>query len=215
MPPTMVRYDGRFADLPCSHGGDQSKYDISIVNNLTHVVRTCNFAETWHCPPGKFNDLSSLLFIPFEETLRKLFMSEKVTDANKTLGEYGVGSLFLFSLLYYFGVLCISGSTMTAGLLIPLITIGAGYGRAFGLLMKMWQPTVSPVAYALAGGVGMFAGVSRMHIALTVLMVETTFDLRFLLPIMLSAWAAKLVGDYFNASLFDVLVKAQGTSLPL
>ena len=57
------------------------------------------------------------------------------------------------------------------------------------------------------GAVGMLGGVSRMTISLSVILMETTQNLQFLLPIMMILLISKWVGDLFNISLYDLHVE--------
>ena len=50
-------------------------------------------------------------------------------------------------------------------------------------------------------------GVTRMTISLTVILLETTNNIKYLLPIMIVLMIAKFVGDCFNISLYDMHVE--------
>merc|ERR1719166_828370 len=63
--------------------------------------------------------------------------------------------------------------------------------------------TVNPGVYALIGATSMLGGVTRMTISLTVILLETTNDIQYLLPIMITLMISKWVGDSFNISLYD------------
>lgn len=63
--------------------------------------------------------------------------------------------------------------------------MGSGYGRLIGELIKTHYTYIDPGVYALVGATSMLGGVTRMTISLAVILVETTGNLRFLLPIML------------------------------
>lgn len=53
----------------------------------------------------------------------------------------------------------------------------------------------------------MLGGVTRMTVSLTVILLETTQDIQYLLPIMLTLIVSKWVGDLFNISLYDMHVE--------
>ena len=46
--------------------------------------------------------------------------------------------------------------------MVPMLVIGAGYGRIFGKLVKYFVPSISAGSYALIGATSFFGGVSRM-----------------------------------------------------
>jgi len=66
---------------------------------------------------------------------------------------------------------------------------------------------VFPGTYALIGAASMLGGVTRMTVSLTVILLETTQDIQYLLPIMLVLMLSKWVGDIFNISLYDMHVE--------
>lgn len=134
----------------------------------------------WGCPEGSFNSLATLLFTAQGGTFRLLLH----TGSGYTFDYI---SLCVFTLIYFIGAAMFAGSTMASGLMVPMLIIGAGYGRIVGKLIKTMVPTIDPASYALVGATSFFGGVSRMTISLTVIMLEITNDLHFLLPIMISA----------------------------
>uniref|UniRef100_A0A8D2IQI6 Chloride channel protein n=1 Tax=Varanus komodoensis TaxID=61221 RepID=A0A8D2IQI6_VARKO len=129
--------------------------------------------------------------------------------------EFGYSSLFT-ALLFYFLLSCLTaGSAVASGLVIPMLYIGALYGRIVGLILisifgvqadehAAW---VDPGLFAAVGAASFFSGVSRLTISLTVIMVEITNDVQSLLLIMLAVMVAKMVGDWFNMSLYSSLLK--------
>ena len=56
----------------------------------------------------------------------------------------------------------------------------------------------------------MLAGVTRMTISLSVILCEISNDAASLLPLMASIFATRVVGDLFNASLFDAAMALAG-----
>lgn len=50
-------------------------------------------------------------------------------------------------------------------------------------------------SYAVIGATAMLGGVARMTISLTVILLETTQDVEFIMPIMLTLIVSKWVGD--------------------
>ena len=68
---------------------------------------------------------------------------------------------------------------------------------------------VDPGAFALIGAGAFFGGVSRLTIALTVIMIEITNDVRFLLPLMLGVMVAKWVADSLTHSLYHAIIEAK------
>eukprot|EP00455_Lapot_gusevi_P006098 TRINITY_DN12600_c0_g2_i3.p1 TRINITY_DN12600_c0_g2~~TRINITY_DN12600_c0_g2_i3.p1 ORF type:complete len:787 (-),score=196.47 TRINITY_DN12600_c0_g2_i3:47-2407(-) len=176
-------------------------------NVPAHVTDPTSKIEVneWDCKDGQFNEAASLFFESQGAALRLLFtrgMARSMLTG---------GSIAMFGLLYFFGAGYIAGSTMAAGLMVPLLIVGASYGRLLGLLMHALFPNsgIDPGAYALIGASSFFGGVTRMTISLSIIMVEITNDLHFLLPIMATVVIAKWVGESFNHPLYDLLIGTQ------
>lgn len=71
------------------------------------------------------------------------------------------------------------------------------------------QAGVDPGKYALAGAAAQLGGIVRMTISLTAIIVETTKDITFGLPIMLVLMIAKWIGDLF-VEVFSLSIKYFG-----
>lgn len=89
---------------------------------------------------------------------------------------------------------------------------------------------ISSGTYALIGAAAFLGGVVRMTISLTVILIESTNEISFGLPIMMTVmvsvftWAhahthtrtlqvAKWVGDLFNEGIYDHHIEMKGTPL--
>ncbi|KFM71694.1 Chloride channel protein D, partial [Stegodyphus mimosarum] len=68
--------------------------------------------------------------------------------------------------------------------------------EAFGIHSDQYWAWMDPGAFALIGAAAFFGGVSRLTMSLTVIMVELTNDVQFLLLIMIAIMVSKWVGDY-------------------
>eukprot|EP01052_Picozoa_sp_SAG31_P015708 SAG31_NODE_1017_length_10360_cov_35.198811_9_plen_225_part_00 len=68
---------------------------------------------------------------------------------------------------------------------------------------------VRPGTYAMIGAAAMLGGTTRMTVSLCVIVLETTNDIQYLLPVMLTLIVSKAVGDRFNISLYDMHVEVK------
>ena len=66
---------------------------------------------------------------------------------------------------------------------------------------------IDPGAMSLLGAVSFFGGVSRLTMSLTVIMVEMTNDIQFLLLIMTCVMVAKMVGDCYTHPFYHALLE--------
>lgn len=106
------------------------------------------------------------------------------------------------------------GLQIPAGIILPSMAIGALYGRAVGIIIKVWQMNhssalmfaacepdiqcITPGTYAIIGAAAALAGVTRMTVSIVVIMFELTGALTYVLPIMIAVMVSKWVGDAFG-----------------
>ncbi|XP_031421778.1 H(+)/Cl(-) exchange transporter 7 isoform X3 [Clupea harengus] len=158
------------------------------------------------CADGEYNSMATAFFNTPERSVRSLFHNPP--------GSYNPLTLGLFTLTYFFLACWTYGLTVSAGVFIPSLLIGAAWGRLFGILLSYFtsgssQIWADPGKYALIGAAAQLGGIVRMTLSLTVIMVEATGNVTFGLPIMLVLMTAKIVGDYFAEGLYDIHIKLQ------
>eukprot|EP01065_Artemidia_motanka_P005048 TRINITY_DN12406_c0_g1_i1.p1 TRINITY_DN12406_c0_g1~~TRINITY_DN12406_c0_g1_i1.p1 ORF type:complete len:922 (+),score=168.47 TRINITY_DN12406_c0_g1_i1:58-2823(+) len=165
-----------------------------------------------------YSQLGTLTLSDNDGVIRRLF-------SRKTDAEFGFGPLIIF-LIMYFGFACYTaGSAMSSGLLVPMIATGAVMGRLIGHWVvhvaipatersyrddEQW---IDPGVFALIGAGAFITGVSRLTVSITVIMVEISGELHFLLPIMLAVMIAKWVADVFSDSLYHTLLHLKNVPL--
>ncbi|XP_072224245.1 H(+)/Cl(-) exchange transporter 7 isoform X2 [Leuresthes tenuis] len=170
------------------------------------------------CADGEYNSMATAFFNTPERSVRSLFHNQPGTYNPLTLG--------LFTLTYFFLACWTYGLSVSAGVFIPSLLIGAAWGRLCGILLASITSTNSvgtqqdlsvpvqttwadPGKYALIGAAAQLGGIVRMTLSLTVIMVEATGNVTYGLPIMLVLMTAKIVGDYFQEGLYDIHIKLQ------
>lgn len=117
------------------------------------------------CPEGEYNHLATLLLNPTNISINLLFWEGATT--------FTVGACLIAGTVYLLMLLVLFGTSISMGIFIPLLYIGACYGRAIGLCQLWWDVKEVPT-YAIVGSVAMLAGPTRVLISITVIMVETT-----------------------------------------
>lgn len=163
--------------------------------------RSGNFKQ-FHCPKGYYNDLATLLLTTNDDAVRNLFSSN-------TPNEFGMGSLWIFFVLYCILGLFTFGIATPSGLFLPIILMGAAYGRMLGAAMGSYT-SIDQGLYAVLGAAALMAGSMRMTVSLCVIFLELTNNL-LLLPItMIVLLIAKTVGDSFNPSIYDIILHLKG-----
>uniref|UniRef100_A0A8C1W398 Chloride channel protein n=1 Tax=Cyprinus carpio TaxID=7962 RepID=A0A8C1W398_CYPCA len=152
------------------------------------------------CADGEYNSMATAFFNTPERSVRSLFHNPP--------GTYNPVTLGVFTLAYFALAVWTYGLTVSAGVFIPSLLIGAAWGRLFGILLSfiIWA---DPGKYALIGAAAQLGGIVRMTLSLTVILVEATGNVTYGFPIMLVLMTAKIVGDYFIEGLYDVHIKLQ------
>ncbi|XP_063286772.1 H(+)/Cl(-) exchange transporter 7 isoform X2 [Pelobates fuscus] len=155
------------------------------------------------CADGQYSAMASAFFNTPEKSVRSLFHDPPGTFNPQTLGS--------FTLLYFFLACWTYGLTVSAGVFIPSLLLGAAWGRLFGIFLTYIPNSTwaDPGKYALMGAAAQLGGIVRMTLSLTVIMVEATGNVTYGFPIMLVLITAKIVGDIFIEGLYDLHIKLQ------
>lgn len=158
---------------------------------------------------GSYNEMASLSLTMNHEAILTLF-------SRNTHLMLNFQALAMYFGMYFILACWAAGTYISSGLVIPILLIGALYGRFIGRIMvemvgihedgSEWD-WIDPGAFAMLGAVSFFAGVTRLSLALAVIMLEMTNDIQFLVPFMLSISSAKLLGDYLTHSLYHGLLE--------
>ncbi|CDO52455.1 similar to Saccharomyces cerevisiae YJR040W GEF1 Voltage-gated chloride channel localized to the golgi [Geotrichum candidum] len=118
------------------------------------------------------------------------------------------------------------GIKVPAGIYVPLMVIGALFGRLTGIMVQYLAATTElfklgghfnymlrtsidiPGTYAMAGAGAFMAGVTRMNVTLAVILFELTGSLDYVLPfsvaILISNWVANAIEP---RSLYELLIE--------
>uniref|UniRef100_A0A8C6VRZ2 Chloride channel protein n=1 Tax=Naja naja TaxID=35670 RepID=A0A8C6VRZ2_NAJNA len=156
------------------------------------------------CPDGQYNSMAAAFFNTPEKSVVRLFHDPPGTYDPMTLG--------LFTLVYFFLACWTYGLTVSAGVFIPSLLIGAAWGRLFGISLSYTLHgfiRADPGKYALMGAAAQLGGIVRMTLSLTVIMMEATGNVTYGFPIMLVLMTAKIVGDFFAEGLYDMHIQLQ------
>ena len=100
--------------------------------------------------------------------------------------------------------LCIAfGMSVSAGIFIPLLFIGACFGRALALLAGL-----DPRTYAIVGAAACLGGVVRVLISLTAIVTSTTSLSFFLTPVMVATLCAQTIGNWASGrpGVYDIIL---------
>lgn len=154
------------------------------------------------CQDNEYNAAASLWFQTPESSVKSLFHDPP--------GSHKILTLLVFVPIYFFLSNITYGLNVSLGIFIPCLLVGAAWGRLMASLMAIIAPGITflnPGKYALIGAAAQLGGTVRMTISLAVILVETTGNIWFALPIILTLTSAKWMGDYFNEGIYDTQIK--------
>ncbi|CBZ23332.1 putative chloride channel protein [Leishmania mexicana MHOM/GT/2001/U1103] len=164
--------------------------------------------------PKTYSPLGTLNMASGKNTIRHLF-------SRQTAGEFPVMTLIVYFLIYFASACMASGTSVSGGLVVPSLVLGAVFGRLFGLLMFHIGVTkipgvprgyaaadawMDPGVFALIGAGAFLAGTSRMSMAICVIMVELSAELHYLLPVMVAIVMSKTTADWLCEPLYHQML---------
>ncbi|CAG5124883.1 unnamed protein product, partial [Candidula unifasciata] len=187
-----------------------------VAFSLMLSVRDCTNAKpyTHHaittkmgCEGDSHNAMSALFLTTPEGCLKALL--------HDPIESYSVMSLVLFIVIFFLLGVWTYGLSVSSGVFIPSLAIGAAWGRLVGLgIVQLFPDQAKDVGkYALIGAASQLGGILRTTISLTVIIVECTGDITFGLCIMISLMISKWVGDFFTTGLYDMNIEVSGIPL--
>ncbi|XP_077949293.1 H(+)/Cl(-) exchange transporter 6 isoform X2 [Gasterosteus aculeatus] len=157
------------------------------------------------CTNETYNDMATLFFNPQEAAIHQLFHQE---------GTFSPVTLSVFFLLYFLLACWTYGVSVPSGLFVPSLLCGAAFGRLVANILKVKLGLdIYSGTFALIGAAAFLGGVVRMTISLTVILIESTNEITYGLPIMITLMVAKWTGDFFNKGIYDIHIQLRGVPL--
>ncbi|XP_038602798.1 chloride transport protein 6, partial [Tachyglossus aculeatus] len=162
--------------------------------------------KTFFCPNETYNDMATLFFNPQEAAILQLFHQDST---------FSPITLALFFVLYFLLSCWTYGISVPSGLFVPSLLCGAAFGRLVANILKSYVGLdhLYSGTFALIGAAAFLGGVVRMTISLTVILIESTNEITYGLPIMITLMVAKWTGDFFNKGIYDIHVGLRGVPL--
>ncbi|KAJ2402610.1 glycerol ethanol, ferric requiring protein [Coemansia sp. RSA 2559] len=122
-----------------------------------------------------------------------------------------VWALFWATAIRSLGTVLAYGCKVPCGIFVPSMAIGASFGRMLGAAVQMahaahpkWRlfaqcapdaPCITPATYAFLGAAAAMSGVTKVTVAVVVIMYELTGAISFIVPTMIVVMVARIVGD--------------------
>ncbi|KAL0340480.1 UNVERIFIED_CONTAM: putative chloride channel-like protein CLC-g [Sesamum radiatum] len=165
------------------------------------IGRSGNYKK-FHCPHGYHNDLASLFFNTNDDVIKNLF--SKNTDT-----EFHLSSMLIFFAARLFLSIFSYGILAPAGLFVPVIVMGAAYGRIVAMLVGS-NSNLNNGLFAVLGSASLLGGSMRITVSLCAIFLELTNNLLLLPLIMLVLFISKAVGDAINGNICDIIMTLKG-----
>ncbi|KAJ2394741.1 glycerol ethanol, ferric requiring protein [Coemansia sp. RSA 2559] len=122
-----------------------------------------------------------------------------------------VWALFWATAIRSLGTVLAYGCRVPCGIFVPSMAIGASFGRMLGSAVQMahaahpkWRlfaqcapdaACITPATYAFLGAAAAMSGVTKVTVAVVVIMYELTGAIAFIVPTMIVVMVARIVGD--------------------
>ena len=157
------------------------------------------------CPVGQYSQMATLLQNSWHHTVGVLFAGGSYDSLNPV-------TLVVFLLLFFLLAIFTAGTSMAAGLVIPMLIIGATLGRVLAVLANMGIKSplgslpVDPGPWAMIGAAAFWSGSGRITVTIAIVILEITGDFRFLPPMAICVVVSKIVGDRFGHGLYHELI---------
>ncbi|QDZ17489.1 chloride channel protein [Chloropicon primus] len=183
--------------------------------NATEVPRNPNFNRLW-CPEGSYSSFGTLFLNPAGISLKEVTHLGETVDSQD---QFSTVALVAYMLFIYIGLILTYGSAVSGGTMVPLLAAGSCYGRLCAkamkqILLSMGQESaangLSYSTYAVIGAASLQSGASRMTMSIAVLVLETFGALELTIPLMITIFFAKAVGDLTGTGLYDAYIALKG-----
>ncbi|KAJ1934820.1 glycerol ethanol, ferric requiring protein, partial [Linderina macrospora] len=122
-----------------------------------------------------------------------------------------IWGLLMATLIRAAGTVCAYGCKIPCGIFVPSMAVGATFGRMLGIIAQSMHraypksalfsqcapdtPCITPATYAFLGAAAALCGVTKVTVAVVVIMYELTGALNFILPTVIVVMVARVIGD--------------------
>jgi len=172
---------------------------LSSCGNIADRQMGASYFRQFDCPQqGQYNELATLLLNPLGGKGITLLFQEDDDEAFSAKTCLAAGIVQVVTLCIAFGI------SVSAGIFIPLLFIGACFGRALALIIGL-----DPRTYAIVGAAACLGGVVRVLISLTAIVTSTTSLSFFITPCMIVCLMAQTVGNWASGrpGIYDIILQ--------
>ena len=95
------------------------------------------------------------------------------------------------------------------GVLTPIFTCGAAFGRLFGEMLGVMSGSIQPGIYALVGAAALSSGVTHT-LSIIIIVFEVTGELKHMVPVLTAVVFAYTIAGSFSPSIYDLILETRG-----
>ncbi|XP_025115201.1 H(+)/Cl(-) exchange transporter 7-like isoform X2 [Pomacea canaliculata] len=210
------KYLHRYNWIKVAEAGLVSVVSAVVSFLLMFGVNQCSAAKPYNhqaitskmfCSGDSHNAMSTMFLTTPEGCLKSFLHDPQESYSPITLIAFTI-ACFLLSVWTY-------GLSVSSGVFIPSLAIGAAWGRLIGMgVIAIFPDQANDIGrYALIGAASQMGGILRTTISLTVVILECNGDISFGLCILTALMISKWVGDFFTTGLYDMNVEVCGIPL--
>merc|ERR1719259_130302 len=121
-------------------------------------------------------------------------------------------SLFVFQIVTVIQIIVCSTLPVPSGLLIPLLKVGAAFGRAVGegvvsmYPARMFNLPIVPGSYAMVGAASFCAAITHT-ISISVILFELTGQMDYAMPVLIGTLTANCISSLLQPSIYDSVIR--------
>lgn len=153
---------------------------------------------------------SATFMMPYLEqtdrtVINNMFKTEDPTQSGWSETNFGMSLLIYF--LVKFSITCLSVSTQVpAGVIFPLLTCGAVYGRLIGYIIEQSIGTEYAGVYAAVGAAALVSAATH-SVSVAIIVFEITGQIHYLIPMIIAVFISFGVSSSFTVSYYDCMLE--------
>ncbi|XP_014252353.1 H(+)/Cl(-) exchange transporter 7-like isoform X2 [Cimex lectularius] len=160
-----------------------------------------------HCTGNaSYASMSTLMFQDPAYITRTLFTVKK--------DQYSPHVLVVFLCQFYLWSLLHCGTFMPSGIILPNLIIGAVWGRILSMVLThlsfIKDSYKKPIKLAYLCAVAQTSGVTKMGLGLTIIMIEASGTINFVIPVMIIVIVSRFLSKLFGSSIIKTIALVKG-----
>jgi chloride channel 2 len=137
--------------------------------------------------------------------INNMFQTQDASENGWSDTNFGMNLLVYMSIKYFITVICVSVQ-LPAGVIFPLLTCGAVYGRLVGYIVEQTAGTMYSGIYAAVGAAALVSSATH-SVSVAIIVFELTGEIHYLIPMMIGVFLAYGVSSAITVSYYDSMLE--------